>query len=211
MYSLAHSPLKKTQWMRWASRCMPEAFEEVGRGGVAIVEYGADAVQPELLETEPEHLTGSLESQPLSLVVDVQGEADLALAVGLAGPLEQYFADHRSGFAKLDREDQPLSWFGQRILGELGLEGGARLFAVPDRPGCVAHHVWPRVERVQVVQVVRPMRPQVEPLGSQGIGRAQSRHGLVLEVAVNSVGQQPSYASAPARASYLTVLSHSSA
>src|SRR5206468_2065234 len=93
-----------------------------------------DPVQPEAVEAQPEHHLGRLRGQAPSLVLGVEDEPDLALAVLPAQPLQAHLPDHPADLPPDDREDQAVALLLERGQAKLAVEVLLDLYAVAGIP-----------------------------------------------------------------------------
>ena len=164
--SSVHSPLTYSFSTRCASRRMPSRSSTRADARVAGVEAAVDAVQPELLERDPQQRARRLGRVAVAVLGGIEDEADLALAVLAVDPGQRDAAGERAGLAHEARRRRPRR--PRRSSAhplDLAREHALELLARAHAPVEVARHVGMRVDRDEARRCRR---------GSNGRSRSRS-------------------------------------
>jgi len=149
-----------------------ELLQDAGRADVPGVQAADDPMQPEIVEAEGERQFGGLRSEPLSVVVGMEDEPDLALAVDAAQPVQMNLADHPVDLRPDHRERDALPVVVEPRLTDLLVEDLSNLGRAARLPVEVASHVRVRVDRGEVVEVSGRIGPQYQPCAPQRVVRS---------------------------------------
>src|ERR1700742_1787827 len=149
-----------------------EAPHQGRRGLVAGVGAAVDAVGAEALEAEDEQLAGRLGRVALSLLVGMEGEADLDLAVLTRAQPDRNPAEQGAALAPLDRERERVAVLLEPVGGDVLGQRWFDLLALARLPVEETGDLGPRLNRGEPIEVVHPETPQPQPLGLDRLPRS---------------------------------------
>ncbi len=189
-YSSHQLPLTSSFCRKWASRRIPR--RSISRADVSLRASQRPMIRREAqpVEPEPEHFNGRFAGEAPTVVVGVQHEADLALLMLHAEPLQVDIPDQGAGVAPLYRQHERVSRGLERHAPRPRGERRVDLLAGPWPPIQVPRHVRPRLDGVQRVEVVQRERAEPQPRRFDGVGRSQHLFTLSTIVTIR-LGSEP--------------------
>ena len=152
-----------------------------------------DPMEPELPESQPKHLPGTLGGQAASLEVRVDAPADLALTTLGARQADHELTDIALGLGIDGGDQNPIAVRLDPGLLQSPLEQGARRVDVHRLPEQVAGHVLPAEQVMDRRQIADLVRPERHPCRRERVGGFE--HPGAGDDGRRSGARRPRYAS----------------